>query len=335
MVDRLDDMTLFARVAEARSFTVASERLGLSRSAASRRLTDLEARLGARLLNRTTRRISLTEAGEIYLAHVQRILADVEEADQSVTTLQAAPRGLLKVAAPMSFGRAHLGSAIADFLTAYPEIEVEMDLNDRYVDLVAEGYDVAVRVGKLKDSSLVARRLCPSRLVVCASHAYLQARGVPRTPEDLTRHECLLYTNAQSNQWSFRAAPAGQPGSEETQAIRVTSRIKSNNGDVLRDAAIAGHGIVILPTFIVDEALMQRKLQPILVDWVPDMGTVNAVFPANRHLSSKVRLFVDFLAARFGPVPYWDSVLEAALRAQGVGCPTGAATPAAMIHTGG
>ncbi|EGY01686.1 transcriptional regulator, LysR family protein [Nitrospirillum viridazoti Y2] len=213
-MDRLDDMALFARVAETRSFTVAAAKLGLSRSAASRRLTELEARLGARLLNRTTRRISLTEAGETYLVRVQQILADVDEADRSVASLQTAPRGVLKVAAPMSFGMQHLGPAIADFLSAFPDIEVEMDLNDRFVDLVDEGYDVAVRIGQLKDSSLVAKRICPARVVHAASPAYLTRRGVPRAPEDLAQHDCLIYTNIpQGAQWLFRATPLTPRGS--------------------------------------------------------------------------------------------------------------------------
>jgi DNA-binding transcriptional LysR family regulator len=318
-MDRLDDMALFARVAETRSFTVAAAKLGLSRSAASRRMTELEGRLGARLLNRTTRRISLTEAGETYLARVQQILADVDDADRSVASLQAAPRGVLKVAAPMSFGMQHLGPAIADFLSAFPDIEVEMDLNDRYVDLVDEGYDVAVRIGQLKDSSLVAKRICPARVVHAASPAYLTRRGVPRAPEDLAHHDCLIYTNIpQGAQWLFRTTPltpgAARGGNHDpdaaTRLVKVNTRLRANNGDVLLEAACAGVGIVALPTFICGKALAEGRVVPILQEWAVTRSAINAVFPANRHLSSKVRVFVDFLADRFGPNPYWDAGLK-------------------------
>lgn len=305
-MDRLDDLRLFTLVAEGRSFTKAADKLGLSKSAASRRIGELEARLGARLFNRTTRHISLTQVGEGFHARVTQALEALEEAERSVASQHAAPRGVLKLAAPMSFGIVHLSGAIADFMGLYPEVTVDMDLSDRFVDLVEEGYDLAVRVGRLKDSSLVARRLCPARGVICASPDYLARHGTPQVPADISGHACLIYTNIQNpDQWTFRTAP----GADTTQNVRIAGRLRANNGDALREAALHGQGLVLLPTFIVGDALASGRLVPVLDAWLPPASAVHAVYPANRHLSPKVRAFVDFLAGRFGPVPYWDSAL--------------------------
>lgn len=305
-MDRLDDLKLFTLVAETKSFTKAADRLGLSKSAASRRVAELEARLGARLFHRTTRSISLTQVGQGFCQRVSQILGELEEAERSVTSEHAAPRGTLKVAAPMSFGLSHLAPVVCAYMERYPEVQVDMDVSDRFVDLVEEGYDVAVRIGRLKDSSLVARRICPIRMVVCASPAYLDRRGTPKTPAELAEHDCLLYTNSQSfDQWSFRIAP----GSDQTQSIRVQGRMRVSNGDVLRQAALAGLGIVVLPSFIVGDDLVSGKLRGVLTDYTLSEGALHALYPANRHLSPKVRAFVDLLAASFGPVPYWDAGL--------------------------
>jgi len=305
-MDRLEDLRLFTMVAEGKSFTKAADRLGLSKSAASRRIGELEARLGARLFNRTTRHISLTQVGEGFYARVVQALEALEEAERSVASQHAAPRGTLKLAAPMSFGFVHLSGAIADFMTIYPEVQVDMDLSDRFVDLVEEGYDLAVRAGRLKDSSLIARRLCPARNVICASPAYLARRGTPLDPADLQNHDCLIYSNAQNPElWSFRTAP----GAEETRSVRIAGRLRANNGDALREAALHGQGLALLPTFIVGDALANGRLLPVLDPWLVQSGAVHAIYPANRHLSPKVRAFVDFLAGRFGPVPYWDASL--------------------------
>ncbi|MDG5494789.1 LysR family transcriptional regulator [Niveispirillum sp. BGYR6] len=305
-MERLEDLRLFTLVAEGRSFTRAADRLGLSKSAASRRIGELETRLGARLFNRTTRHISLTQVGEGFYQRVSQILEALEEAERSVASQHAAPRGRLKLAAPMSFGIQHLSSAVAEFMERYPEVEVEMELSDRFVDLVDEGFDLAVRIGRLKDSSLVARRLCPVRAVLCASPGYLARRGTPQVPADLLQHDCLIYTNSSTpEQWSFRT----EPGAEETRSIRVNGRLYANNGDALREAAVTGQGLVLLPTFIVGEALSRGRLVPVLDDYLLSQSAVHAVYPANRHLSPKVRAFVDFLASRFGPVPYWDAGL--------------------------
>ncbi len=303
-MDRLDDMTIFTRVVDSRSFTAAAERLGLSKSVVSRRITDLENRLGARLLNRTTRRLSLTEVGQAFYERCVRILAEVDEAERSVADLYAQPRGTLRINAPMSFGMMHIAPAIGEFLGRHPGLEIEMDLNDRFVDLIDEGYDVAVRIGRLRDSSLVARRLAPARRVVVGSPAYFARHGRPRHPDDLTGHNCLIYSNAPlAEQWQFRI-------DGEVRSIKVSGCLRVNNGEVLREAAIAGQGLAVLPTFIAGEALSRGLLDAVLVDCTVSEVAVHAVYPHNRHLSPKVRAFVDFLAARFGPVPYWDASLH-------------------------
>ncbi|WP_114395110.1 LysR family transcriptional regulator [Oleisolibacter albus] len=305
-MDKLEDLRLFTLVAETRSFTRAADKLNLSKSAASRRIAELEGRLGARLLNRTTRSISLTPVGQSFFERVAQILAELDEAESAVANERQAPRGLLRVAAPMSFGLRHLAPVVAAFLDQYPEVQVEMDVSDRFVDLVDEGYDLAVRIGRLKDSSLIARRICPIRAVLCASPAYLEKHGAPQTPDDIAGRDCLLYTNMPTpDLWSFRTAP----GAEETRTVRVHGRLRVNNGDMLREAAIAGQGLVHLPTFIIGDELADGRLVPLLLDWTGPDSAMHAVYPANRHLSPKVRAFVDFLAGKFGPVPYWDSGL--------------------------
>lgn len=302
-MDRLAAMEAFARVAEARSFSEAARRLRSSKSVISRHVAALEAELGARLFHRTTRSLTLTEVGRAYYDRVGRILADIDEANQSVTVLQAAPRGRLRVNAPMSFGFLHLAPAVPDFLARYPEVEVEMTMNDRYVDLVDEGFDVAVRIGRLGDSSLVARKLAPIRRAVCASPAYFDAHGVPETPTDLIRHSCLCYSNvAATDEWRF-SSPDGRPW-----PVEVKGRLRANNGDALRVAALAGAGLTYTPTFIIGRDLQAGSLVAVLGEFVPQDTAVHAVYPHSRHLSPKVRAFVDFLAERFGPRPYWDLV---------------------------
>jgi DNA-binding transcriptional LysR family regulator len=234
------------------------------------------------------------------------ILADLAEADLSVSQLQLAPRGRLRVNAPMSFGFLHLAPAIPDFLCRYPELEVDMVMNDRFVDLVDEGFDVAVRIGRLEDSSLVARKLAPARRVICGSPAYLQARGVPDSPDDLKTHECLCYSNvAVANEWHF-VAPDGRPW-----PVEVKGRLSTNNGDALVAAALKGLGLVSQPTFLAGRHLQDGALITVLDKFVPQEAAVRAVYPHSRHLSPKVRAFVDFLVERFGPRPYWDDPLSA------------------------
>lgn len=303
-MDRFAVLTAFVHVAETKSFSAAARALRLSKSVISRQIAGLEAELGVLLFQRTTRSLALTEAGGRYLEQVSRILAELKEADASASQLQAAPRGRLRLSAPMSFGILHLAQAIPDFLKRYPDVEVDLSMSDRVVDLVEEGYDMAVRIGRLGDSSLIARRLAPIRMVVCASPEYFAHRGIPATPQDLSRHECLAYSLAASpGTWRFQA-PGGATVSVEIKSTRMAA----NNGDVLRMAALKGLGICYLPTFIVGADLQAGTLVSALTDVISADLAAYAVYPTSRHLSPKVRAFVDFLIDWFGPVPYWDLV---------------------------
>ncbi|HME84099.1 MAG TPA: LysR family transcriptional regulator [Roseiarcus sp.] len=302
-MDRLAALETFVRVAEARSFSEAARRLRASKSAVSRNIGALEAELGVRLFQRTTRSLNLTEAGRSYCERAARILADLEEANLAVSQLQAAPRGRLRVSAPMSFGFLHLAPALPDFLARYPEVAVDITMSDRFVDLVDEGFDVAVRIGALEDSSLIARKLAPIRRVVCASPSYFKSRGAPETPDDLKRHECLSNSNiASSQEWRFTTRD-GKPW-----PVEVKGRLSANNGDLLRIAALKGLGVVNLPTFIVGSDLQAGALATTLDEFITQDMTLSAVYPQSRHLSPKVRALVDFLVDRFGPHPYWDMV---------------------------
>lgn len=302
-MDRLAALEAFVKVAETQSFSEAARRLRASKSVVSRQIAALEAELGVRLFQRTTRSMTLTEAGRGYFERASRILADLEDANLSVSQLQAAPRGQLRVNAPMSFGLLHLAPALPDFLLRYPDVDVDLTMNDRFVDLIDEGFDLAVRVGKLEDSSLVARKLAPVRRVVCASPDYLKERGTPQTPDDLTHHACLCYSNlSMAHEWRF-VTEKGEPW-----PVEVKGRLNVNNGDALKIAALRGLGFVNLPTFIVGSELQAGTLVSVLDQFTPQDATLSAVYPHSRHLSPKVRAFVDFLAERFGPRPYWDLV---------------------------
>jgi DNA-binding transcriptional LysR family regulator len=302
-MDRLDTMEAFVRVADSHSFSEAARRLRLSKSVVSRQVSALEAQLGARLFHRTTRSLSLTEVGQTYYERCSRILADIEEANLSVSNLQAAPRGKLRINAPMSFGVLHLAPMLPRFLDHYPQIDIDMAMNDRFVSLIDEGFDVAVRIGKLEDSSLIARYLAPVRKIVCASPSYLERRGVPETPADLADHCCLNYSNlASPDEWSFVTRDG------QRWPVEVRGRLRVNNGDTLREAALGGSGIATLPSFIVGRDLQAGTLVSLLADYVPQDLPMHAVYPHNRHLSPKVRAFVDFLVEQIGPRPYWDLI---------------------------
>jgi DNA-binding transcriptional LysR family regulator len=304
--DHLAAMAVFARVVEAGSFSEAARALGLSKSAVSKQVGRLEDRLGTRLMNRTTRQLSLTEAGTAFYEHCRQLVADAEAAESAVTHLAAAPRGTLRVNAPMSFGQLHVAPALPDFLAAYPELSVEMQLNDRTVDLIEEGFDLAIRIGRLSDSSLIARRLAPMRRVVCAAPAYVERHGRPAHPRDLKHHECLIYSYLSSGrEWRFQ-------GPEGELRVPIQGRLEVNNGDALLAAAREGFGLVMLPTFLCADDLRAGRLEQVLADYCEPEGVaggVHAVFPASRNLSPKVRVFVDYLVGRFGGRPYWDAGL--------------------------
>ena len=300
-MDRMTALEAFVKVSETKSFTEAAARLGQSKSAISRHISALEAELGSRLFHRSTRTLALTEAGQSYYERVARILADMEEANRAVSQLQSAPRGRLRVNAPMSFGFLHLAQALPAFLDRYREVTIDLVMNDRFVDLVDEGFDVAVRIGGMADSSLIAKRLGPIRLAVCASPDYLKRRGVPQTPDDLRQHDCLRSTTMQTaHEWTFRR----EDGS--LWPVEVKGPMTANNGDALRVAALKGMGLTLLPTFIVGADLQAGDLVSVLEPYVEQRLSVHAVYPTARHLSPKVRAFVDFLSDWFGSRPYWD-----------------------------
>jgi DNA-binding transcriptional LysR family regulator len=304
-------LLIFASVAELGSFSAAAQALGLSKSAVSKQVSQLEARLGARLLQRTTRRLSLTEAGRALLARGQRVAAELDGVEADLGAVTGPPRGLLRVSAPMSFGQRHLAPLLPGFLAAYPAVQIELDLTDRVVDLIGERFDAAVRVGRLPDSTLVARRIAPARRVVCAAPAYLAKHGVPRTPAALREHACLDYT--------YLAAPGGWPfgNGRRTRRIAVQGPLSSNNGEVLREAALAGLGIALLPTFIVGDDLRAGRLRSLLAAYECWDAAIFVVYPATRHLAPKLRAFVDFFATHCGPHPPWDAGLRRVARSDG------------------
>ena len=299
-IDIVAGMRVFAAVVEAGSFAGAADKLDLSRGMATRYVAQIEAHLGVRLLNRTTRRLSLSEAGSDAYQRATQILAMVEEAETSAAQEASVPRGTLRVSAPVAFGARHLGGAITEYLERHPEVVIDMSLNDRVVDLVEEGFDLAVRVAARIDPGLVARKLTRARIVACASPGYLKKHGAPKSPAELAHHNCIAYTySSLQNDWRFR-----KKGVERT--VKVSGNLRGNNGDFLVNAAVAGLGVVIQPTFLAFEALRRKHLVRILPDWEADELSVYAVYPHRKFLPPKVRSFVDFLAERFGPEPYWD-----------------------------
>jgi DNA-binding transcriptional LysR family regulator len=302
-MDKLDSLKAFTKVVQHGSFSEAARELRLSRSAVSKYVGELEQQLGVQLLVRTTRSVSATESGLAYYERARAILADLEEADLAVTRLQAEPRGLLRVNAPMSFGTLHLGRAIADFMAQHPDLQIQLILSDSIIDPVEEGFDVTIRIADLPSSSLIARKIAPTPPIACAAPAYLAHHGRPKHPRDLRQHRCLAYGQITTgNSWKLT-------GTDGEHAIQLPWTLCANNGEVLRDAAVAGLGIALLPTFIVGPDLDQGRLEPILTDYRAHDLSIYAIYPPTRHLSNKVRLFIDFLVERFGR-PGWDTCFE-------------------------
>lgn len=300
-MDRFEAMQTFVRVVESGGISAAASRFGMAKSAVSRRLQELENHLGVQLLQRTTRRIHLTEDGRLFYERSLRILDEVEEAERSVSSEQQRVHGLLRVAAPLSFTLRHLTPLINEFLQRYPEVRLELDVEDRQINLLEEGVDLAVRIGRLDDSSLVARRLAPMSTVVCASPDYLVRRGEPQTPADLNEHDGLSYGNlSDQRQWTL----LDQQGAVYTP--RPHARMRSNNGDVLLEAAIAGLGIAVMPTFLCNRELASGKLLALLDGYRSEESAVYAIYPSRRHLPLRVRVFIDFLAERMGDSPPWE-----------------------------
>ena len=301
-MDKLTAIHTFVRVVEAGSFVRAADQLGISTTAASRQVADLEAHLGSRLLQRTTRRLGLTEAGSAYFERAQQILGALEEADMVAGREGQQPYGTLRLSAPVSFGIFHLAPLLAAFNERHPDVRLDVSLADRVVDLVDEGFDIAIRiVGQVADT-LVARRLTTVRNVICASPEYLHKHGTPKTPQELAQHNCLLYTlTARSSEWTFRA-PRG-----ESVTVKVDGGLRSNNGDLLRAAALGGEGIVLQPSFMVGADLMRGTLVRLLPKYEIPALAAYAVYPTRRHLPAKVRAFVDFLVETISDPPPWDA----------------------------
>jgi DNA-binding transcriptional LysR family regulator len=292
----LVDVLAFVRVVETGSFARAAERMGLSKPVLSRRVARLEERLGARLLTRTARGAQPTSVGQAYYERAAAILADLEAAQEVVAEAVTQVAGPIRLSAPLSFGISYLAPALAEFARLHPAVELDIEFEDRAVDLVGGGYDLAVRIGRLADSSLIARRIAPVRKCVIASPSYLDARGRPARPADLAGHDILVYGN---EQWRFRV-------DERWETVRVSPRLRTNNGEMLRTAARASLGICMLPSFIAAPALEDGGVEVILRDFALEEGALHAVMPPGRAVTARVRALVDFLVARFGPEPAWD-----------------------------
>jgi len=291
-MDALDDMKIFVATVDAGGFTPASARLGLSKQFVSRRVSALEERLGVRLLLRTTRRLSVTDLGRSYYERAVKIVEDVADAEGLVSNLGGPPRGVLRISAPMSFGTLHLGPVVGRFLAAHPHMRLEVSLNDRMVDIVGEGFDMALRIGVLPDSSLVARAIGRTRMVVCGSPAYFEAHGTPEVPDDLCRHDCLLYGHTRSVDWGFMV-------DGRLQHVSLTGRLLANNGEMALASASQGMGIVMLPRFILGDSLERGALVPVLAEFTPPPITIYAVYPHHRQSSRAIQVFVDALKSAF------------------------------------
>lgn len=302
-MDKLTSMVVFTKVAKSDSFAAAAKELGLSRAMATKHVMQLENSLGIRLLNRTTRNLSLTEVGMVYLERCLQILDDIEETELAVTRLQTEPRGTLKVNATPFFGAYHLAPAIAAYNQIYPDVGVELVLQAGYVDLIEEGFDLAIHLDELHDSSLIARKLGSSQRVVCGSPEYFKKRGLPTQPDDLKKHNCLVNSSLPPrDQWQF-----SEPDGGKTTVVKVAGTLQANVADALRMAAISGLGLALLPTYMVGQDLRKGRLQAVLQDFIPVSLEIHAVYPHRKHLSAKVRTFVDFLHERFHPTPYWEA----------------------------
>ena len=302
-MDQLQGMRAFTKVVEAGGFAAAAREMGVSRSVVNKHVISLEHDLGAQLLRRSTRQVTPTETGLAFYDRCVQILTDVAEAVTMVTELQDQPSGNLRINAPMSFGASHLAPLVAEFMAEHPDVHVELVLNDRFIDPIEEGFDLTIRVGEPQaTTSLITNEVVPAHRVLCASPGYLERYGEPADLADLKRHRCLHYGYQESgSQWRFM----GQ-GKDRTVAINCV--MWSNNGDVLKAAALADQGIALLPTFIVGDALQSGQLRTVLADFRPPLISVCALYPRHRHLSTKVRAFVDAVVARFGDRPYWDLV---------------------------
>ncbi len=295
-MDRFVGMAVFAKVVNSASFAAAARHFGMSPAMVSKHVQTLEDRLGVRLLNRTTRKVSPTEAGQDYYERAVRILAEMEDAETAAGDMQTSPRGQLRVTAPVSFGTHLLASAVADYLVKYPDVSIDLSLDDPYVDLVEKRFDLGIRFGHLESSSLIARKLYTLEIILCAAPAYLERKGAPHKPADLVAHKCLIYNGTVAQRlklWSF----IDRDGKEEV--AQVTGRFQASSGDVLLPPALSGCGLLLAPDYLVEDHLKAGRLVRIMPGYRTHETPVYAVYPS-RNPSAKTRTFIDFLAARFG-----------------------------------
>ncbi|MGL4728040.1 MAG: LysR family transcriptional regulator [Bosea sp. (in: a-proteobacteria)] len=299
-MDRFGDLDVFARVVTSGSMSAAAREINVSPAVISKRIRRLEERLGVRLIQRTTRQLALTQAGQGFYERVISILSSIEEAEGFVASGAAQARGMLKVSAPTSFGRLHIAPHLKPFLDANPLVNVDLTLSDSFVDLVAEGFDLAIRIGELADSSLVARRLAPNHRLLCATPEYVAQRGMPESLADL-EHHALLAHNA--DQWRLE-------GGQGPATLRLHGPLRTNSSEVVRETLLSGLGIALRSTWDVGPELKAGKLVRLLPEWGGGKRVaIHAVYPSRRHLEQKVRVFVEYLAALYGPTPYWDEGL--------------------------
>jgi len=299
-LDRLTSMQVFARVARTGGFASAARELEMSRAMVSKHVMNLEENLGVRLLNRNTRQVSLTEAGADYLERLQHILTELDEAEESVTTLTSEPRGILRLNAPPSFGAFHLVPLIAEFMQLNPRVHVELTLTDHAASIVEEGMDLAIEVGRLADSNMIARVLSHSRLVVCGAPDYLREHGAPSTPEELTNHNCLTSSRfPPRDEWPFR-------GPDGDKTYKVSGNFRSNIGDAVHRMVLNGRGLAMLPTYMCGNDLKAGRLQAVLTEFEPEPYAIAALYSDRRYMPVKVRSFLDFIAERLGPKPLWE-----------------------------
>lgn len=299
MLDRVTGMQVFSKIAGLGSLSAAARAMGMSQTMATKHMAALEGRLGVKLLHRTTRRLTLTEAGRTYLEAAERILSEIEDADVAASAETMHVRGTLRLNAPVSFGIREIAPLLPELARRHPDLTVDLGLNDRYVDLIEEGWDLVIRIGTLADSSMIARRLAPCRMIVCASPTYVAEHGYPRNVADLKRHVCLGYTLSRAvgaDRWSF--------GSNGRETVAISGNLKANNGDALVAAAIAGQGIIYQPEFLVTREIAAGLLLPLRLDHDPiELDGIYALYPANRRPPAKVRATIDFLADRLAPLP--------------------------------
>ncbi|KEO57304.1 LysR family transcriptional regulator [Thalassospira permensis NBRC 106175] len=299
-MDRAAEMEIFVHAVEEGSFSAAARTMRLSPSAVSKYISRLEDRLGARLLMRTTRQLSLTEEGRAFYERARTILNEIEEAEEVVTQLYAAPRGTLRINASVAFTKYQVVPLIPEFLARYPDVRIELTLDDKFTDLVNDGYDLAIRLSALEDSSLIARKYAVNRRMIVASPEYLEKNGIPRKPQELENHDCLHLSSRESfNDWHFDT-PEGHV------SFRAQGSFSANDGDALHEAVVAGLGMARLAEYLVHEDIRAGRLTPVLTEYVHDLAWISAVYPHKRHLSPKVRAFVDFLAEKFTPIPPWE-----------------------------